>query len=308
MTGAAIVLLFSMLFLLAGAGLLLWRGSKQGAGRAAFDRLEAWSAHYAEAQDPRRLARLGLAQLPFLKRKLQQGGVALTPRSYFIIALAGALLTLLALLLFNATAALLFAAAVYPWLLYMVLLWRVRRFHRAVVAQLPAFLDGMVRAISVGNSVAVALQQTNEKFDGPIKAVFEQVIRRHRLGASIEDALEQVAMAYGINELQLLAAVVAVNMRYGGKIGVVLENMANAIREMDRAQRELMALTGETRLSAYVLSALPFVVGLAITFLNPGYVMSMWNDQTGGRTMLLVAFGLNLVGMTILFRMAKFRG
>jgi len=87
----------------------------------------------------------------------------------------------------------------------------------------------------------------------------------------------------------------------------VLSNISNAIREHDNAQRELVALTAETRLSSWILSALPVLIALMLAASNPQYIRGMLLDE-GGRWMLIVAFALDVAGTMILLRMGRIRG
>ena len=84
----------------------------------------------------------------------------------------------------------------------------------------------------------------------------------------------------------------------------VLERLSQTLRERRRGQQELKAMTAETRASAWILSALPIVVGLLTLTANPAYLTGMWTDP-GGRQLLLWALGLQIAGMLLLFRMAR---
>jgi tight adherence protein B len=169
---------------------------------------------------------------------------------------------------------------------------------------LPAYLDGVARSLAVGNTMPVALKLGMEQSVEPIPLVFRQVVQRHELGVSIESALEQVATTYQIRELALVAAAVTVNSRYGGKLEAVLSNISDSIREYDRAQRELIAMTAETRLSAWILSALPLLIAFMLGVTSPEYIRGMWLDESG-RLMMIVAFAFDVAGTFILLRMAR---
>jgi len=104
--------------------------------------------------------------------------------------------------------------------------------------------------------------------------------------------------------MTLLSSAVTINSRYGGKMDMVLSNIATSIREYDRAQRELIAMTSETRLSALILAALPILIALMLGITNPSYIRGMWLDE-GGRWMLIAAFSLDVAGTAILLRMAR---
>jgi len=124
------------------------------------------------------------------------------------------------------------------------------------------------------------------------------------LGVSLPEAVGDVAELYEKDELRLFAVGLKVNHRYGGNASELLENLIRMIRERDQASRQLRAMTGETRITAWVLGLLP--VGLAGYFLlsNPKYLIAMWNDHSG-QMMLASAFGLQVIGSLLLWRMLR---
>ena len=88
------------------------------------------------------------------------------------------------------------------------------------------------------------------------------------------------------------------------KVNTMAKQYSRTQRIGDQIQRELASLTGETRLSAWVLTLLPSGIAAYMVAVNPDYIMSMWNDD-GGRMALLTALGFQLVGAFILWRMVK---
>lgn len=302
---AAVPLLLLAALLSACGGWLLWRSARQGeGGNAAAARVAALAGGRLQRQPEQRLkARSGFARLRFVGRALHRAGISLSPRTQTALAAAPlAALPILALAL--PLAAALALVLLYPLLLYGVLLWQIARFGRALVEQLPGFLDAVARSLAVGNTMVVAIQLSIEKSQDPVRRVFARVLRRHELGASVEDALAQVARSYGIRELSMLASVVGVNSRWGGKVEPVLNNIATTIRETDRARRELYALTAETRFSAWLLSLLPPAVAVLMSGANPAYLNGMWQDPAG-RWALLGALLLEATGAALLFRMSR---
>ncbi len=293
--------------LMAGGAVLLWSGAPRQDRRGLVSkRLEAWASEHPHEFERRHEERSGVMRVAWVARQLTRSGLSLSQeRQTMLIAIPLLALPLL-LLIFGTWAAAAFLL-LYPSVLYAVLKWKVRQFAAAFVAQLPAYLDGVARSLSVGNTMPAALKLAMEQSVEPIPQVFRQVAQRHELGVSIESALQQVAGAYQIRELTLVASAVTVNTRYGGKMETVLGNIAASIREYDRAQRELIALTAETRLSAWILSALPVAIAITLGTTNPAYIRSMWLDETG-RWMLVVAFILDVAGTVTLLRMSRVRG
>lgn len=303
MSPSALLFLLAGLLMLAGAW-LLWRSlARREWSGAAAARVESLSNRLPRQPEQRQRERSGLYRFRPISRALYRAGLSLTPQVQMAL-LLGPLVAFTILAVSLPLALVLSLLLLYPLLLYVALLWKIARFGRALVEQLPGFIDAVSRSLAVGNTMMVAIQLSIEKSQDPARRVFARVLRRHELGASIEDALAQVARGYGIRELSMLASVVNVNSRWGGKVEPVLNNIATTIREADRARRELFALTAETRFSAWLLSLMPPLVAVMMSAANPAYLQTMWHDPTG-RWVLLAALGLESIGAALLFRMSR---
>ncbi|AZD83561.1 Flp pilus assembly protein TadB [Pseudomonas chlororaphis subsp. aureofaciens] len=189
-------------------------------------------------------------------------------------------------------------------LLRLYISWLYRRRLKRMIEQLPPLLDHAVRSLKSGRTLADAVLGGIAAADNPLQHAMGRVQRNVLLGVNLPDAVADFAELYERDELRLFALGLKVNHRYGGNASELLENLIKLIRERDQAARQLRAMTGETRITAMVLAALP--VSLAGYFLiaNPTYLMSMWN-QSGGQMMLLAAFGLQVVGCALLWRMLR---
>ncbi|MGH7964303.1 MAG: type II secretion system F family protein [Candidatus Binatia bacterium] len=195
-------------------------------------------------------------------------------------------------------------AGIFVGAVYLFLLWCARKRRQQIVTQLPVFLDHVIRALSAGNSVESALMTATEPSPDPIRSVFERVIRQTRMGAALDSSLEQTAQLYRLQELDLLSLAVRVNQKYGGKIEATFQNIITMIRQRERARREFAALTGETRISAVVLIAVPLGLAAHMLTVNPDFLYSMWLDPVGW-LLLAGAAVLMVIGILIVWRMIK---
>ena len=78
-----------------------------------------------------------------------------------------------------------------------------------------------------------------------------------RLGRPIEDALEDSADR--MHSVDLVWAVMAIRIQreVGGNLAELLDTVADTMTERERLRREILALTAEGRLSAWVLGIFP---------------------------------------------------
>jgi tight adherence protein B len=203
--------------------------------------------------------------------------------------------------MFAAIAAGAIFVAVYAWLT-----WRAQKRRQHITRQLPSFLDGIVRLIVIGNSVPAAFQATLAGTEAPLRECLDRALPMLRTGMEIDHALGAVARMYQVRELELVGSVLRVSVKYGGRSDVMLDRMASLMRDLEQADRELTALSTETRLSSWVLGLLPIVLGVAVIVMNPRYFNTMWVDPLGKR-LVYAAVGLQMVGAYLLYRLAKLR-
>ena len=315
--------------LLAAAGLLLWqwakgRQARQAAGRHLKQQIQVSTAAGTPVPMPVRdpandNLMTGVTSDPWLNA--DAGGPVAPPAGLLEKALPDRLTGVIAprtaalgVLAIVATAAL--AGVFGGWvpgvsalalltLLAAFAVWlRLQKFRRKIVSQLPAYIDAMVRLITIGNSTQAAFQLAIATTEAPLRGQLERSASLVRAGMDLDRALHQTANNVRIEEMFLLASILGLGVRYGGRSDLLLERVGNFMRDREQAEHELLALSSETRLSAWILGLLPVSVGAFFILTNPGYFMGMWNDGTG-RVMVLSAGGFQLFGAALLYRLAK---
>ena len=131
-----------------------------------------------------------------------------------------------------------------------------------------------------------------------------RVVRRVHYGYDLHQAFEREARVNQLNEFDVLATALRINEQYGGSIRSILDDIVDILRMQDSGKRELSAMTGETRVTAAILAALPPAIA-AYTFINnPKFLTDMWNT-VGGQQTLMAAVIMQLLGVIVLWRMIK---
>lgn len=239
----------------------------------------------------------------FIDRWLWRAGIKLTPLRVLLAAVA--LAALVAVVWGNAghmAGIIVLAAAIAGILAWPQVQYRKRA--AAMVAQIPLFLDQVVRGLATGRNLDGALRLASEETREPLGEVMAKVRQAADLGEDIGEALKDAARLYRLRELHLVALAVHIAHGYGSSPKEMLESAAQLIRHREQARRELRALTGETRISAWLLGILPSALALYMVAVNPDYINTMWFDPAG-RFMLLLALALQVIGAAILWRMVK---
>jgi len=191
-----------------------------------------------------------------------------------------------------------------PVLLRMYISWRYHKRVKKMVEQLPQLLDHTVRSLKSGRTLADAVLHGIDAASHPLKTAMGRIQRNVQLGVSLPDAAQDFAELYERDEFRLFALGLRVNHRYGGNASELLENLIKLVREREQGARQLRAMTGETRVTAFVLAALPVLMVGYFMVVNPNYLMTMWSDGSGQK-MLLVALTMQLLGCLSLWRMLR---
>lgn len=238
-----------------------------------------------------------------LHRWLWRSGIRPTPARLlaFLVGLLGILVlawlhsgTVAALTCFGIAIAIVVALPHYQY----------RKRTSAMVAQVPLFLDQVVRGLATGRNLDGALRLATEDTREPLREVMARVQMAVDLGEDIGEALRDAARLYDLRELHFIAMAVQIAHGFGSNPKEMLESAAKLVRHREQAQRELGALTGETRVSAWVLSILPSALALYMVAVNPDYINTMWHDPSG-RIVLMLSLALQATGVIILWRMVK---
>lgn len=181
---------------------------------------------------------------------------------------------------------------------------RLRRRQAQITAQVPMFIDQVLRSLGTGRSVEGAIRLATEETKVPLRSILDRVVRATDLGADMPETLSEAARLHGLRELSLIALAMRISNSYGSSPKEMLQSVVQMIRQRELAQRELAAMTGETRISAWVLSLTPISLAGYMVLVNPGYLDLMLQSPSG-KNLLMTAVGFQVLGMLILWRMLR---
>ncbi|AIF46558.1 type II secretion system F family protein [Dyella japonica] len=304
----ALALAAITLLLLAGAIELWWGSAARLQQRRSLENVEQRLVAQAPVERrtlppplPGRQKRAFLQQADGL---LMRCNLPVNRAIYALFASGGILLALLAWWRIGSALAMPLVLALYGAGVWLWLRTRIEKQQQRLLAQLPDFLDGMVRMTSVGNSLPMAFQSTSKSVAMPLRGVLDRTLSSMHAGADLDQALAMASRPYKLEELSLLHAVFGIGMRVGGRADDVLQRMSDFMRDHSHARSELKAITSETRMSAWVLALLPVAVSTFMTFVDPAFFRPMFHEPLGHK-LLLTALGLEVLGGLLLYRLAK---
>lgn len=134
---------------------------------------------------------------------------------------------------------------------------RRRKRLRKIEEQLPAAVDMMVRGLKAGLALTACMKNVSDEMIGPLAEEFEKTNAEYALGKDISDCLEAMSERTGSQDVQFFSTAIRIQRETGGNLAEVLDNISHITRERFALRRHVRTLTGEGRLSAIILLALP---------------------------------------------------
>lgn len=162
--------------------------------------------------------------------------------------------------------------------------------------RLPDAIDLMGRALRAGHAFPTALQMVGEEISDPIGAEFRVLFDEVNYGVSLQDAMLNLLSRMPSTDLRYFVVAVLIQRETGGNLAELLDNISAIVRSRIRLQGEIRTLSAEGRLSAWILSLLPFGAGLLIQLVNPRFLSVLWTDPVGLKlvygALVMMAFGI----------------
>ena len=317
----ALLLLFVAVFIAAESGLAWWNSTKGPEARRIDKRLRAMSAggHVDSATASLLKERLlsnspgfqrllmKLPRVGSLDKLLVQSGTSMTVSTFLawsaILFAAGFVLSLTMRLPLSFAIAIGALIAVLP---FQYAIYRRSNRLKRFESLLPEALDLIGRALRAGHSFSSALQMAGDELPEPIGEEMRQTFDEINFGVPVNTALQNMVSRVPSTDLGFFAIAVMIQRETGGNLAEVLDNISGIIRERLRLYGKVRTLSAEGRLSAVILSVLPFLTGFLLFTINPQMMSTLWTDPTG-RRMSITGIVMIVVGFLWMRKIVRLR-
>ena len=221
------------------------------------------------------------------------GGVWLTIASVLILRGAPLLLSLLIGLFFGVGGP--------HFIVGKLIKRRVVKFN----SNFPDAIELMVRGLRSGLPITETLGIVAGEISGPVGIEFRMVADKMKIGRTTEAALQETADRLGTPEFQFFVITLAIQRETGGNLAETLSNLADVLRKRAQMKLKIRAMSSESKASAYIVGALPFIVFALVYMMNPHYMNGFFTDQrlmmTGLGAMVWMGIGVFVMAKMVNF-------
>ncbi len=177
---------------------------------------------------------------------------------------------------------------------HMVVSSLIKRRIKAFNAKFPDAIELMVRGLRSGLPISETMQVVAEEIPDPVGTEFRAVSDKMKIGRTMDAALQETAERLGTPEFQFFVISIAIQRETGGNLAETLSNLADVLRKRAAMKLKIRAMSSESKASAYIIGALPFIVFGLIWWINGEYMQNFFIDER-----LMIAGGGGLVWMGI---------
>ncbi|MBC7841486.1 MAG: type II secretion system F family protein [Gemmatimonadaceae bacterium] len=239
----------------------------------------------------------------WLEREIAQAGSKQRPGEVVLFALLFGLIGLTLGEWFGGALVAMLGLALGLPLPLAVLRVRQRRRKQRFTEQLPEALDLLINALKAGYSLQSAIEFAGRETAAPLGPELVRFHDESRLGIDIRTALIALQERVGTEDARMFVTSLLLQRETGGNLTELLYNISTLVRQRLAFQGQVETLTAEPKLSAYILTALPFFVFGAVTILSPDYMKPLLTTPAGQKMIAYAVISM-LLGFFIMMRIA----
>jgi tight adherence protein B len=234
------------------------------------------------------LAAKFLPKPALLKKRLDMTGKTWTPGKYLGACLIIGAIVMAGLLIKGAPVLLslfvgFFLGLTLPHIVVgMTIKKRIARFTK----NFPDAIELLVRGLRSGLPITETLGVVAAEIPGPVGVEFRSVSDKMKIGRTMDVALQETADRLGTPEFQFFVITLQIQRETGGNLAETLSNLADVLRKRMQMKLKIKAMSSESKASAYIIGALPFIVFFMILQINYAYMAAFFSDPR------LIATGL----------------
>ena len=180
---------------------------------------------------------------------------------------------------------------------------RQRRF-RLFLAKLPDAMDLMVSALRAGNSTMGALGIVASDAPEPVRGEFRTCFDEQTYGVDMRTAMQNLVDRVPLPDLRIITTAILIQKESGGNLAEVLDKTSQVIRDRFRVYEQIRVHTAQGRITGLILSLLPVIIGVALSFESPSYLSPLFT-QSLGHKMLAGGACMNVIGWLVIRRIVN---
>jgi len=163
-------------------------------------------------------------------------------------------------------------------------------------------VDGMTimaNGIKAGQSLTQSMERVVENMKGPLAQEFSLVLNKIRLGMAVEESLNEFGDRIPRQDVQMFVTSVNILKETGGNLAETFQTIVTTVRERQKVEKKIQALTAQGTMQAIIISLVPFLLMGMFLVLDPNYVMPLFTRPLGWVALAIMLI-LQIIGLVVM--------
>ena len=201
-----------------------------------------------------------------------------------------------------------FMTAMFFAVLCIALFFKIVRQRRIgrFAELLPDSIDVIVRGLRASYPLPAALDLVAKEMPDPVGTEFRLTSDEISFGQDIRAAIDNLYRRVGQEDLLFLIMAVNVQSQTGGNLAEILSSLSRLLRNRAKVKMKVRALSADGRMSAVVLSLIPFILFGLIALISPSYFGEVRDHPLVVPALIYATISL-VLGNIVMYRMVNFK-
>lgn len=159
-------------------------------------------------------------------------------------------------------------------------------------------VDGMTimgNGIKSGLSITQSMERVVQNMSGPLPQEFNLVLNKIRLGLSVEESLNEFGDRIPRQDVQMFVTSVNILKETGGNLAETFETIVMTVRERQKIEKRIEAMTAQGMTQAVILTLVPFILLVVFMMVDPTFVKPLFTRPLGW-VFLFIMLALQVIG------------
>lgn len=175
-----------------------------------------------------------------------------------------------------------------------------------LVDQMVDGLTIMSNGVKSGLSITQSMERVAQNMPAPIRQEFSLILSEIKLSLSVEEALSNFGNRCPAPDVQMFVTSINILKETGGNLGETFTVMTETIRERQKINKKIEALTAQGVMQGIIITCVPFAILAIFLFIDPGFVKPLFNT-TIGIILLMIMFSLQVIGGFMIRKIVKIK-
>lgn len=164
----------------------------------------------------------------------------------------------------------------------------------------------MSNSVKAGQSLTQAIERVVENTTGPLSQEFNLILNKIRLGMAVEEALNEFGERIPRPDVQMFVTSVNILKETGGNLAETFQTIVLTIRERQKVEKKIQALTAQGTMQAVIISLVPFVLMAVFLVVDPNYIMPLFTKPLGWFILVLMLV-LQTIGLVVMKKIVSIK-